>query len=158
MYADRGFRVCRPGGYDSMSQGDSIIVNPALLKVKGRTVMYPPLSRLSFTKDECDIVESPAWVDAYMITGNERIEGGRGTVVEVEGELRVEEPKFVPGYAYVNFVPKFEGRVYESCDGIPLVTVSGMPLLTISKGLVRVCAENPGVLLLALAYSAFYYL
>ena len=158
MYVDRGFRVCRPGGYESISQGDSIIVNPALLKVKGRTVVYPPLSRLSLIKDECDVVESPAWADAYTVTGNERIEGGSGSVMKVEGELRVEEPKFVPGYAYVNFVPRFEGRVYESCDGIPLITVSGMPLLTISRGLVRVCAEKPSVLLLALAYSVFYYL
>ena len=158
MYVDRGFRVCRPGDYESISQGDSIIVNPALLKVNGRTVVYPPLSRLTLTKGECDIVESPAWADAYTISGRERIEAGSGNVKKVEGELRVEEPKFVPGYTFVKLVPQFEGLVYESCDGIPLVTVSGMPLLTISKGLVRVCAERPNVLLLALAYSAFYYL
>ena len=158
MYVDRGFRVCRPGEYESVNQGDSIIVNPALLKVKGRAVVYPPLSRLTPTKGECDLVESPAWADAYTISGKERIEEGSGTVKKIEGELRVEEPKFVPGYTFVKLVPRFKGLVYESCDGIPLITVSGMSLLTISKGLVRVCAEKPNILLLALAYSAFYYL
>ncbi len=158
MYVDEGIKVCRPGNYKFLKPGDSVVINPALLKAKSRTAVFPPLSLLTTREEDCEVVESPAWVDEYTITGNERILGGSGKLVFIRGEIRIEEPKFVPGFTFTKFVPKFEGEIYEECGGIPLVTASGKPLISLTRESVKLCVENPDTLLLALAYASFYYL
>ncbi|MGC9105891.1 MAG: hypothetical protein ACP5HQ_05680 [Thermoprotei archaeon] len=152
---DRGDKVCRPGEYTSITKGDSVLVAPGLLKVSGRTVMYPPLSLVS---ERCaQTIESPAWVDTYTVKGDEKLIVLSGEE-EVEGDVRVEEPKFLTGFSFQKLFTRLRLSLNRDCPGVSLMTITGRPLLTFSKDSVYLCTDCPNPTLLALAYSVFYYI
>jgi len=44
MYLDVGDRICKPTEYSDVAPGDVVLVNPGLVKVSKRTLMFPPLA------------------------------------------------------------------------------------------------------------------
>lgn len=155
MYLDVGDRICKPTEYSDVALGDVVVVNPGLVKVSKRTLVFPPLSLVS---PSCNNqVESPAWIDGYRVNGKERITVVNGSI-QVEGPLRVEEPRFLPGYTYQKLETRDSFLLAKECPGMVLVSVRGFALLTVEKREVYICTHELTPLLKALAYAALYYL
>ena len=153
-YVDKGMKICRPAEKKTeIKQGDIILIQPALLKVRGFILEFPPLSVIS---PDCENeIESPNWVEGYTVNGKEKVtfkEGKR----EVEGEIEVKCPRFLPAISLKHALGKVK-LVIDDVEGIPILEIVKAPLLTISGETVTVATSQLKNYFKPLAYSLYYY-
>ncbi|MDT7873003.1 MAG: hypothetical protein RRB18_05275 [Sulfolobaceae archaeon] len=155
-YVDKNDKICRPGEKSKIEIGDIILVHPALLKIRGYIIEFPPLSIISPScKEE---IESPNWVEGYTVTGKEKVlflEGKK----EIEGEIEVKCPRFLPAITLKHALGKVKLKINdERFDGIVLVGIGELPILLLKAGQVTVTTTQLKNYLEPLAYSVYYYI
>ena len=153
-YVDKGDKICKPGEKE-VEVGDIILVQPALLKVRRYLIEFPPLSIVS---EKCkNEIESPNWVEGYTVTGKEDVEVHQGEK-EVEGEIEVKCPRLLPAITAKHALGKIKIQIHEGVEGIPLVEISGFPLITVKGGKVILATSQYQNYLKAVAYTVYYYI
>lgn len=146
-------KVCKPGEATRLQKGDVVLVKPATLPVEGRQRVYPPLSVVS---ESCQhAITYPTWVDGVRVGDVEPVIL-RGKF-EIHGELEVLSPEFLPALVARRLLGSSRFSVDASNVGTPVVSVSGVPILSSKAGKVFLHTEDHPNLLLPLAYSLFYF-
>lgn len=159
-YINAGERICRPNEVKEINIGDIVTVNDALIKIGGTLIEYPPLSLIS---EKCfKIIESPTWIDGYKIRGKENIVLHKPNTT-VNGKIKVKDTETLPSYILEKlYQSDIEIRISDECYriGYPILSLEDLPLVTVNKGTVHVCSDDPKILipLLLLTYAVFYYI
>lgn len=156
-YVDKGDKICKVNVNTEVKKNDIIITYPALLKVSKNLLVYPPLSKIS---NECqDEIESPAWVDGYKVTGNEKIITINNNTKYVKGEIEVNCNKILTAYVLKKLLDKIELPISVSnVIGYPIVSINNYPLISIHKDSVIVYTTLDIPIIKTFVYSVFYYI
>jgi len=157
-YVDRGDKVCRANINLEAKKGDIIVMHPALLKVNKNLLVYPPLSKIS---KECEQeIESPAWVEGYEVSGNEKIiEAPYKETKLVKGEIEVLCSKILTAFTLKKILGEIEIQVnVGETIGYPIISINGFPLISINKDAVIVYTSANIPILKTFLYSIFYYI
>ncbi len=156
-YADRGDKICKPGEYSNIKKGDIILIYPALLKIKGYLIEFPPLSIIS---DECEnIIESPNWIEGYVVKGDEKIVFYEGEE-EVYGSIEVKE-NILTAYTLKSLLPDgIRLKVLRAkVVGNPILSIKDLTLVSLQRGrVVSVYTKDLTHYFKPFAYSIFYYI
>ena len=157
-YVDKGDRVCKANINLEVKKGDIIITYPALLKVNKNLLTYPPLSKIS---PECDQeIESPAWVEGYKVSGNEKIISisSKDTKV-IKGEIEILCSKILTAFVLKKILGEIEIPVnIGEVIGYPIISINSVPLVSINKDSVVVYTLSKLPILRTFLYSVFYYI
>ena len=157
-YVDKGDKVCKANINLEARKGDIIITYPALLKVNKNLLMYPPLSKIS---PECEQeIESPAWVDGYKVSGNEKIiEAPSKETKLVKGEIEVLCSKILTAYTLKKILGEIEIQVnVGETIGYPIISINDFPLVSINKDTAIIYTLPKIPILKTFLYSIFYYI
>ena len=156
-YVDKGDKVCKADINLEAKKGDIIITYPALLKVNKNLLVYPPLSKIS---SECNQeIESPAWVEGYKVSGNEKIVSFTSNETKIiKGEIEVLCNKILTAFTLKKILGEIEISVnVGKVIGYPIISISNIPLVSINKDSVIVYTSLNMPILRTFIYSIFYY-
>ncbi|AHC51593.1 hypothetical protein SUSAZ_06330 [Sulfolobus acidocaldarius SUSAZ] len=155
-YVDVGAKICRPTEYQKVEKGDIILVYPATLKINKQLIQFPPLSVIS---ENCkNLIESPNWVDGYIVKGNERIEFLEGRDL-IKGEIKVHE-NLLTAFTLKKLLPKeLEIKILKiKVKAQPIISVQDVPLVYLAGNLVIIPSVDYKKYLELFAYSLYYYI
>lgn len=157
-YVDKGDKVCKAEINLEAKRDDIIITYPAVLKVDKNLLMFPPLSKIS---SECNQeIESPAWVDGYKVSGNEKIIlfSSKETKL-IKGEIDILCNKILTAFTLKKILGEIEIPVnIGKVTGYPIVSIDNIPLVSINRDSIVVYTSSKLPILRTFLYSIFYYI
>ncbi|EWG07081.1 MAG: hypothetical protein ASUL_06158 [Candidatus Aramenus sulfurataquae] len=153
-YIDEHYGFCKPQE-KGIEVGDVIAVKPFLATVNGRSVVFPPLTIASIGCERK--AQFTLWVDGVRVKGTENIEVRLGDI-EVSGWLEVKSKEFLPAFTARKLLGEARLKVDGKGEGTEVVTLGGLPLLSVKDGKVVVHTRERLDVLIPLAYSLFYFL
>ncbi|QIW24200.1 hypothetical protein EWF20_08620 [Sulfolobus sp. S-194] len=156
-YVDKGSHICKAEYNLDIKSNDIIITYPALLKVNKNLIIYPPLSKIS---DECkDEIESPSWVDGYVVKGNERLEIITENLITVKGEIDVDCSKVLTAYTLKKILGEVKLQISNvTTKGYPILSINRYTLISLYKDSVVIYTPTVIPIIKTFAYSVFYYI
>ncbi|BCU68650.1 hypothetical protein HS7_20870 [Sulfolobales archaeon HS-7] len=148
-------KLCFPAEIYKIREGDRLLLHPATVKIGHSIVTFPPFSFLS---NSCDNeVSSPAWIDDVEVRNHSNFKFLGGNE-KVRGRLAPTTSAIPTLFTLYHLWDELELNINTHYEGIPILTLGEIPILTVLKGVVHICTLEMRNVFTAVASVVNYYL